>query len=135
MTTNYPTDPADILEAAADELQTNGWIKKRLKDVDGRHCAIGAMQKVAGYEEAWRQHIDGWRPAETTPEPLVTREPLVEASKRYMLAEAVLAHHLSQEGLTVGVGGWNDQPERTAEEVIDVMKHVAKDLRNRKEAA
>jgi hypothetical protein len=129
MTTNYPTDPADILEAAADELQTNGWIKKRLKDVNGRHCAIGAMQKVVGYEEAWRQHIESWRPAETT------REPLVEASRRYMLAEAVLAHHLSQEGLTVSVGGWNDQPERTAEEVIDVMRHVAKDLRNRKEAA
>jgi len=123
--TNYPTDPADILEAAAGLLETTGWTKGAYHrnlygssdDDDAQHavqyCAAGALRRVAGcYDHSLPRSL---RFANTSVTNIET-----------MLAREVGA---------VCLPTWNDMPERKAHEVIDLFKEAAKDLRNRREAA
>jgi hypothetical protein len=93
----FPIDPADILEAAADLLETKGWIQGRSKNENG-YCAMGAISEASGHN----YHR------------ILATLPVIE------MWAAALVH-------------WNDQETRTADQVIDLMKHAAKDLRNRKE--
>jgi len=124
--TNYPTDPADILEAAADLLETTGWTKGAYaRNKDGDHadedspaqiaesyCAAGAIRRVAGCYD-----FSG-----------IGRTSLFNNATDI---ERMLAKQVGFGSLPA----WNDQPERKAHQVIDLMKHTAKDLRNRREAA
>jgi hypothetical protein len=126
---NYPTDLADVLEAAADVLAVEGWIQGKLHDQNG-YCAIGALNKAAGYEEACFNYQIGLNEGE--------RNHIIwTICKTTDAAQEALIKHLN-----LNAGGdedcipfWNDAPGCTAEIVIDAMKHTAKDLRNRKEAA
>lgn len=124
MTDSYPTDPADILEAAADLLETKGWTKgayhrdmyNESDDDDGQHaasyCAAGAIRRVTGCYDFTRARRESFVNRATDIEKMLARE----------VGELTLP-------------GWNDKPERKRDEVIDLMKEVAKDLRNRKAAA
>jgi len=118
--TDYPTEPADVLEAAADLLESKGWQQGAFDnavnpDDSTAFCALGAIRAVTGYSLAKRNYIRDGDYA------------LYRERYRYTLQASVAL------GAKVGldVPAWNDRPGRTAEEVIDVMKHVAKDLRNR----
>lgn len=123
--TDYPTDPADILEAAAELLETHGWSKgayARNKDGDDEdddaqnaasYCAAGAIRRVSGCYDFSRAR---------------RRMPVLSNATEI---EGMLAKQVGFGNLPA----WNDQPERKRHEVIDLMKHTAKDLRNRKAAA
>jgi hypothetical protein len=113
---------ADVLEGAAEVLETEGWGQgkyvQQSDPVDGYrlvYCATGALRKAAKYDGN-------------------TNFPLMRA---YSELRKGLPVALSNHGTMrpIPVETWNDQPERTASEVIDLMKHTAKDLRNRKAAA
>jgi hypothetical protein len=119
--THYPTDPADILEAAADLLESTGWTKgayhrNMYNDSDDgdaqnavSYCAAGAIRRAAG----WYDHHS------------------VPMARGTMDIEAMLAEKVG----VICLPSWNDKPERKVHEVIDLLKETAKDLRNRKAAA
>lgn len=121
--TDYPTEVADILDAAADLLQSKGWQKGAFSNAtDPREatafCALGAIRAVTGYSMAAHEYVES-----SGGDYAFYREKYMYA----MQASVALAAKVGD-----NVPGWNDRPGRTAEEVIDVMKHVAKDLRNRR---
>jgi hypothetical protein len=118
--TNYPTDPADILEAAADLLESKGWKQGEFMnaidpDDATRFCALGAIRVVTGYSMAAKEYRQAGDYATYR-----------ERHRHSMEACLALAAKVGQD-----VPTWNDRPGRTADQVIDVMKHAAKDLRNR----
>lgn len=45
-------------------------------------------------------------------------------------AETYLEEHIRIASTSLGIAAWNDKPGRTAEETIEMMLTVAKDLRN-----
>jgi hypothetical protein len=130
---DYPTDPADILEAAADLLETNGWIQGEF-EFNGKFCAVGAIRQVSGLyqsavalQELGRTNMYN---RDSTDYDICT--------STSSAAESALSDSLGSQAVDGGlvyVPSWNDEPGRTADEVIDLMKHTAKDLRNRKEPA
>jgi hypothetical protein len=127
---DYPTDPADILEAAADLLETKGWIQGGEYKADGpcgrgkrvAYCAIGAIREVVGFYDFAENHGGyevGWGASTVA---------LVRANG--VAGLLCMGGH----GFT-SVIRFNDAPGRTADEVIDLMKHTAKDLRNKETPA
>jgi hypothetical protein len=123
------TDPADILEAAADLLVSEGWCQGAFyRDEKGMahgnlseavsFCAMGAIRMVSGV-----YNLDG--------------EIGFDESRAAREARAVLHAGLNRPvpGLNRPVPAWNDEAGRTADEVVDAMRHAAKDFRNRREAA
>ena len=136
--TDYPTDPADILEQAADLLETNGWCRGDFEDNAGRHCAVGAIRCVTGQQAVEQEIHEASTRLGTSPN-LHLRNKFKEVMNASLDATNILAEKLSQTWRGpdeyVYIPTWNDEAARTADEVIDLMKHTAKDLRNRKEAA
>lgn len=113
--THYPSEPADILEAAADLLSPEGaWIQGSSMHVTGdgqaHYCLVGAINSVAG---SWQPYMDTC---------LHSRN----ASK----AASIAADFLNSGFLVDSLVDWNDDAERTQEEVVDLLKRAAKDLRN-----
>lgn len=90
-----PTVPA-VLTAAADLLEEKGWTRKVAEDSQGRHCLVGALFQV------------------------ILNLPPNNGSIYYDALEAV------QQRLPGGrVVNWNDNPGRTAEQVIALLRRVA----------
>jgi hypothetical protein len=112
------TDPAEILEAAADVLETKGWGQGcEFKMENGERtafCAIGAIREVIGFYNI-EQGIF-FTPAANL------------AHEAMNLSNRVAGLMHTDQGSVVG---FNDEPGRTADEVIDLFKLTAKDLRNR----
>lgn len=103
-------DEADILEAAAEILETEGWVKGnfyRDPALWGRsnsgYCAVGSIRQAVGVLYSNDVKLD-------------------EQAEGAVMA---LRNHIQDD-----VPVWNDQPNRTKFEVIDTLKTVAKDIRN-----
>lgn len=103
---------ADVLEKAADLLETQGWCQDVYRNKAGELCSIGAVRTAIWGDARMR----------TT----TTNKDDVELANRTL---AVLADKVGVEPGSVGTE-WNDDPWRTKEEVVDAFKHAAKDLRN-----
>lgn len=93
-------DAADILEQAADVIDTYGWKQLDIGSISDGFCAIGALRQAA-----W---VDG-KPA-----------------NRAAYARAMS----SLQAKVFTVAGFNDTPKRTQGEVTDLLRSTAKDLRN-----
>jgi hypothetical protein len=131
MTSNYPTDPADVLEAAAEVLETTAWIQgDEFRTDDGMrrvaYCAIGAIRQAVGFYDAM---AGLYRPGHGFG-PLDQHKSSMDVLQ---LSNEVANLMRRDDGTSVIT--WNDTEGRTSDEVIDLMKHTAKDLRNQKEAA
>lgn len=96
---------ADLLEQAADLLETEGWCQMTLRNPEGARCAVGALHKISGNTRLKRAAQE-W---------LAMRLNIFALANMYVGAQLVL---------------WNDSPGRTIDEVIDLFKETAKDLRN-----
>jgi hypothetical protein len=89
---------AEKLRAAADLLATNGWIQGAPSDEHDRYCMGGAVNVVTDDADVFVDALD-----------------------------AIVGHldaivdHLG----TLSITWWNDQPGRTAEEVIAVLRETA----------
>jgi hypothetical protein len=44
MTAHIINDPAELLEATAEEIEIHGWCTDKIKDQDGRLCVLGGMR-------------------------------------------------------------------------------------------
>lgn len=100
-------ETADLLEKAADVIFTQGHCKGQLENDKGEVCAVGAL-KVAAYGIAYNIYNE------------------VSDGVIFDNSYQALCNKLDPYAITT----WNDLPETTAEQVMDTMKEVAKDLRN-----
>jgi hypothetical protein len=112
-----PLDAATVLEEAADLLliegrRTDGYLFEHPEEMDGPYCVVGAVSKAAGLIGA-DCFFEGYQ------------HPAVVAVARHL---GITEKH-REHSWGINVGGWNDA---TADdfEVIDTLRHVAKDLRN-----
>lgn len=113
-------DIAKILELAADDITFNGLAKHALINESGQRCAIGAIAHAVGCKLDARTGgfvVGGdW-----------DNEYIEEAAQ-------CLAEHLPTLSNPLPawdkVVYWNNAPDRTAADVVDAMRHAAKDLRN-----
>jgi hypothetical protein len=94
---------AEILYDAAKYIGEHGWCQGQLSDSDGNVCAIGAINRVAESDTAADTYdaIEALRDYLNLPEHAITLHP---------------------------VARWNDEPGRSAEDVILAMKCAAKEV-------
>lgn len=92
----------DILNQAADYLEAFGWVQETLIDKQGRACLIGSIEKVAGILDKDYNRTDAG-----------------ELVKAYQYLYDQLGHYYPAD--------WNDEPGRTAGEVIDLLRKAAAD--------
>lgn len=102
-----------FLEDAADLLEKDGWIQgdyhghsdhelSAHQDPTG-HCAIGALSSAMNIAGLGRYHQD--------------RYPVFHAAMNAM-------HRMTVEP----VAWWNDRPDRTKQEVLDILRKAAKEV-------
>ena len=94
----------EILDAAADLLEKEGWIQSNLVSPEGR-CAIGAIRRVQDMNGSLIQYMFG---SPKNPIPL-------QDTPTYVL----------QSFLGQAVATWNDQKGRTKEEVVQALRDAA----------
>lgn len=111
-------EPADILEQAADVIDTLGWVRGTYMEEDASgvagYCAIGACRKAAGVPMA-----DG-----LMYELILNEEANFVAYTRAISALSVYLGKLS-------IAPWNDSFTRKQSDVTDALRETAKDLRNK----
>lgn len=117
-------DVAYVLERAADDIATNGLAKGRLLNDLGQHCAIGAIGCAVGLQfDNWGAFLDDDGYAHSTVHAAAERlVPYINCGGPPM--------HDRWVGAWDCVVTWNNARERTADEVVEAMRHAAKDLRN-----
>ncbi len=101
---NIKLEVAELIEQAVDVLQTNGW-GKNAYELNGRMCGLGACNYAAT-----------GNPADESTEELV-----------WHLLDVVLHASVRRFGYDF-FDDWQDEPERTFEEVRDLMLSIAADL-------
>lgn len=102
MTTQVAAD----LRAAADMLRAEGWTQGDLGTCGGPKCIVGAAYYVASdHTEVVYEH---------------TGAEAVRRAER--IADAVAAHLNSRR---IDLPVWNDDPDRTADEVIAALENAA----------
>lgn len=102
---------AEILENAADLLEVHGWCQDRSRDDEGRMCAMGALYQSTFGPGVWEC------PSRVE----------YDTEHGYLEATRALNRKI---GTQRSIPGWNDNSERTADEVIEAIKATAKDIRN-----
>lgn len=101
----------DILDAAIDRLNERGWTQNEQGRKEGPNCLTGAVY---------------WGTAD-----LICAS-AIEVEREFVavdVAYAALERRLRDKlGRWAGLQGWNDQPERTAEDVILLLKEARYEL-------
>jgi hypothetical protein len=115
---------ADLLDDAADLLEYGGWTQGQSRDPEtGAMCATAAIDRVAYTQTNYK---------------LGAYVPMVTGLARYLNSNPVwwrsLLHPSVSEAIrnstiSNAIVGWNDDKERTAQEVLDAFRAAAKDLR------
>jgi hypothetical protein len=106
--------PVDVIEKATDLIETVGWTQGNYTKLDDEtgviigYCALGACTTAASILAVSVELAPG----------LHTR--LLNATF------AALQQAVARESIMA----WNDRPGQTREEVVEKLRHVAKDLRN-----
>jgi len=105
---------AEILEAVADGYESGryGWIQGRYEAPEG-FCSVGAI---------FYEYRLG-RPASN-------QEEFEEAQEAVSRAVDHVHDVIRKENYYPCIPDWNDQYDRTKDEVIDMFKHAAKNARN-----
>lgn len=104
------SEDADILEKAADIIETVGWTRERFTAYDGAslepigHCALGAIAVASGL--AHNDDMD-----------TVYEYPAARALRKKIPDYWDIAY-------------WNDHSTTSMSDVVDTMKLTAKELRN-----
>lgn len=100
MTTTEMT-PRRVLLDAARVLERGGWCQGRVKDYAGQHCALGAIREVAFCDF------------------------LGKAAERVLARSLRLRPGFGSATPDVMVAEWNDDPGRTADEVVTALRKAA----------
>lgn len=117
-------DAADLYESEQIGWCTGTWIEKTDRgEVETLSmCAEGALMKAAGFNE---QHIHAYGKFALLQTDIYLRDVDRDAFRRYVGAWRIV-------GETVGydIPPWNDELVAGKQDVIDVFREIAKDLRN-----
>jgi len=95
MTDGY--EVADVLNRAADLLESNGWCQFALEDDAGAHCAMGALLAV---DTGAATNVLSFSPTGR------------------VAFNAMRGRHIAT---------WNNDPRRTKQDVLDAFRSAAKD--------
>lgn len=126
---------ADVLLAAADLLEVDGWVQRNYHTADGCHCALGAIGVASGY------HVLGIDPAvqaeadedgvpveeyldlDENAQPWYTPDgpDYMRTYRRYNEADRAVRELLGGNF----TAHWNDRPEQDAEHVVGVIREAA----------
>lgn len=102
---------ADILDQAADYLESHGWWRGNLRGINGRQvCTVGAIK----YSQGWA--LDTLTSTEGR---------LVENALMRVIREDKTSN-LDRFASYFGIVGWNDHVARDRQHVLDVMRKAAK---------
>lgn len=108
------TSSSDILRRAAEVLGEKGWTQGQSMDNEGRMCAVGAI-RYAGHEmlggSMWGHRFDEAGAA-------------VDVFFAH-LNSGLKPQHIVPGDVPISIPEWNDNPERTAEDVILELKRAA----------
>jgi len=99
------TNAADLIDAAADYIETHGWARKRAQNAQGGVCAIGAL-RMAQFGDA---NVE-------------------KADTAYWSAEDALSLEVRNLGFD-GIAQFNDFGARDKRRVVRLMRRVARNLR------
>jgi hypothetical protein len=117
--------PADVLEKAAGFLEVTGWTQRISHEVNGNNEVIGACLNGACWLAA----------AGLTDREIITADDVSSIDINFVSFSpfqktalnaawnAIMETH-------VDPIGWNDEPERTLGEVVDLLRETAKDFHN-----
>lgn len=113
---------ADLLDKAVDILETRGWCQHKYGDdtEEGTKCAVGALRR-ASWELQY--HRGGRRELAHD----------VKVSQSFTRAYKAVQFEVGEQqpdSVGLSIEAWNDEGGRTADEVIELLKGVAKDFRN-----
>jgi hypothetical protein len=97
---------AETIERAADLIETGGLTKGEYSNSQGAHCLLGALGTVASTVFEYGRATE-------------------EVARRIAGAEGY-----NPEWGFAYIVGYNDEPTRTQSEVVDMLKTIAKDIRN-----
>lgn len=112
LTMEHDEAVVDLLEDAADDIERCGWTQREYVRVDGTRCLVGALQQVVNA--------------------------LGTSSVIYLVAVSLLAQRIGDSGWAVVndaidlesiVTTWNDAPGRTQQQVLDLLRGEAKEIR------
>lgn len=122
MTVDTPTNQelAAYAEKAA-EIVEQGWCQGKLEDENGRCCALGAIGKAVHSDSWFWDHYGSDNSANGI---LASKAAELIYQTRYTVDEgtAVPEHYI--------VVYYNNDPERTQAEIVDLFKSVAKEFAN-----
>ena len=107
---------ADMLEAVLELLETCPWGQGVERISADKICAQDAISMAAAGVTTWDEYVQ-----------------VINSPKRKVLweKEEQTLEHLSCRYLNGDLlFEWNDEPGRTKDEVLDLFRHAAKDLRN-----
>jgi hypothetical protein len=111
---------ADVLEEAACLIERHGWVQRSIIRRDPATYKVIGICAAGGCVVAVNQLVDGYQG--------------VKSSLSGSSASARLLYQAAWDRLAAATGmqvpSWNDASDRTKDEVIDTLRHVAKDLRN-----
>lgn len=101
--------PGDVLREASLVLKTYGWIQGDNSNEDG-YCLVGALMQARNI------HID------------LFPEAVPEVDEAYHGAFNRLCSDLNNSPVSAAdsISSWNDQPERTKDEVVELLERVAR---------
>lgn len=122
----------DILDAAADLLEKDGWCRRDLGNYQGQHCAVGAVLNVAGlwsYDSRW--------------EPGANRAAMLQLSNGNSLQDTPIPAGQALRALALRINpdldrgswpwatiaSWNNNDAEGDIEVVETMRKTAAELR------
>jgi hypothetical protein len=112
---------ADLLDAAADILEKNGWTQYELVSDAGEHCLAGALLSAAGIED---DVMDGLGTSEW---PLSVRMAIRALSETILGSHACEQLMLAFRHRASTVTSFNDSRELgNPQQVLDVLRKAAK---------
>lgn len=137
MNTTTPTEVAEVLEAAADDVYTKGLIKDEYGDLGGKRCAVGHLRSqtiVSDYstfdEDEQDEAFGRYSAALLAVANALLQTEEVKAyygeTDRYPYFTGPLTWRDAWDVIT----SWNDLSRTSDTDVHDTFLHTAKDLRN-----
>ena len=103
------------LRAAADVLERDGWTQQQYHSPAGHHCALGAI--AVAIRGSSKPNPDRWKPWAENAIRLRADAEVVARS----IGIPPDKHHAPR----LDVSDWNDDPDRTADEVIAALRAAA----------
>lgn len=118
------TEVADVLDKAADEVLLRGWASGNIVNSRGEVCTVGAVAYARGMD------VDLTDEDFTAVYEAMEDDPAMDAlDAQIRMSSPPDSWWLNKSDSVDCVWSWNDWPERTEDDVHDLLRATAKGLR------